>query len=146
MPIKTNQELYAQAANGDDSARLFLQAWCLYVHEIDDLIDNQVRDPEKLITALVSACTVFSTAFYVAHAHELEPVVLLATNAYADSLKWEKEPEAWKRQWADVLRFSGNEMVVKVAEICGGYSLARNVSEKLREDSWCNHHNENGGI
>lgn len=146
MSNKTNQEIYKVAANGNGDALFFLQAWCLHTHAIDDFIDNKVRDRDKFLALLVEASAVFTCSFYQQHAPSLEPVVLLINSAYGDSMKWEKADMEWQRQWADTLRFSGNEMVIKVAEICGGYRLARDVSTQLREDSWTSHHNESVGV
>lgn len=138
----TNQEIYSMACGQSREALDFLQAWTLYAHAIDDIVDNDRKDPEKFIDTLALANCVYSSSFYQAYNPFLRSIVLSVTNDFADSLKWEKATEEWKARWADTLRFCGNQMVVAVATIVGGWQLARQVSLLLREDSYMNHHKD----
>ena len=135
---------YIMAANGNRAALEFMVMWHEYVHEIDDLIDNNVTDPQRWLSAFAHANLVYSTDFYAAYARDLRLVVMTATNAYADSVLWEKDGNAWQKKWADVIRHSGIDMIYAVAVICGGYELMRQISAQLKEFAHKCHHDENG--
>jgi hypothetical protein len=126
---------YREVANGDENAFAWLIAWHCYCHRIDDYIDEHKQDPEELLTILSNANTLFSMPFYQLHCQRISGVVQHVTNAYADSLHWEKS-EGWKGQWGNVLRLCGIDMLMAVATICGGYEHCRKVSLQLREFSY----------
>lgn len=131
----TLEDLHKKAANEDSFAMVFLNLWSEYCHDIDDLIDEKKHDAETLCKLLILANVLYSTHFYVNHATALKLVVLNITNAYADSVKWDKAGD-WQGKWADTLRFAGAEMVTAVAMITGGYDLVRQISPLLREVNW----------
>lgn len=113
----------------------------IYCHQIDDLIDNRedgkpTTTPEQILKIPVNALLLYNHPFYMVHREMLMPVVLLVTNAYADSVAWEKSPSASERAIADVIRCCGNEMFFMVALICGGYEHMRRLSPRIREHSW----------
>ena len=118
--------------------------WAVYVHEIDDLVDGDRRGPEALLGTLARAALLYSHPFYLQHLPALRAVVLLVTNLYADSVLWEQSGEAWQRQWADHNRHAGMEMVVAIAQICGGYEHARAISREHRAICYHEHHNREG--
>ena len=135
--------IYEQAANGRDDARLFLLGWHHYCHLIDDLVDGDVTPTaETICEVLVMACKLLSTPFYQANALRLSGVVVAITNTYADSVAWERTDTAWKKQVADTIRQTGNDMIATVADITGGYRGMRSISLALREEAWRNQHPE----
>jgi hypothetical protein len=134
------EAIYRTACGARADALDFIINWSRYCHEIDDLIDGREKCPEKFLDALALANLIYSSDFYQANLRELAITALAVTNAYADSLAWAADGMEWKRKWADTLRFAGNEMVLAVACICGGYERMRAVSLQLREDSWAAHH------
>lgn len=136
------EDIYKQAANGNMDALAFLMGWNHYSHGIDDVIDNEVKDYEFFLQVLAYANTLYSCPFYQKHVQKLQPIIRQVTSRYADSVRMEKSDKAWEKQWADTLRFCGNDLVEAVAEITGGYDLLRKVSPLLRECSWKDHHNE----
>lgn len=135
---------YILASNGNSQALLFMVLWHEYLHEIDDLIDNHITDAQKFLRCLASANRVYSTDFYRANAPALGMIVQTVTNTYADSVLWEKEDVEWKRQWADVTRHCGLEMIFAVANLTGGYDLMRSISLQLKEYAYICHHNVDG--
>lgn len=139
-----NTKPYLIAANGNRTALEFLVMWHEYLHEIDDLIDNKVTDPQQWIRAFANANLVYSHDFYTAYARDLRLIVMIATNAYADSVAWESVGVEWQRQWADISRHAGLEMVFAVAVICGGYDKMRAISAPLKEFAHKCHHDEEG--
>ncbi len=138
------ESIYRRAANGNAEAFNWLISWSIYVHGIDDLIDEPNSDYERFLAALALGNCLYSNQFYQRNVVALWSVVRLVTNNYADSLIMVDAAEPWKKQWGDALRFAGNEMAVAVAGLpeCGGYSNMRKVSMALREDSWKEHHLE----
>lgn len=136
------ESIYKQAANGNLEALAFLMGWNFYCHETDDLMDKEDKDYEKFLAILAYANVLYSCPFYQKHVQKLQPMVRQVTSRYADSVRMEKSDKPWEKQWADTLRFCGNDLVEAVAEIAGGYDLLRKVSPLLKECSWKDHHNE----
>jgi len=136
------EDIYKLAANENLEALAFLMAFNHYCHETDDLMDNPEKDYEKFLTILAYANVLYSCPFYQKNVQKLQPIIRQVTSRYADSVRMEKSEKAWEKQWADTLRFCGNDLVETVAEITGGYELLRKVSPLLRECSWKDHHNE----
>lgn len=134
--------LYEEASSHQSDAYLFLVAWHSYCHMIDDLVDGDTaQTPESLLEALVMANKVYSLPFYAVNAHRLSGVVVLVSSTYADSVAWEKLP-GWQAHVADVIRQCGNDMILAVADITGGWRLVRSISLRLREAAWHNQHKE----
>ena len=51
---------------------------------------------------------------------------------WEDSVTWERSPELFKRQWADVMRHSENLVIFSVAILCGGYEHLMELSNPWR--------------
>jgi len=128
---------------GNQQAMEFLGVWREYVHQIDDLIDGDSKGPEAVLNAFMLAAFVYTQPFFVAHMPALRQIAVNCTNAYADSVKWEKA-EGWRGQFSDHYRHFASEMVLAVASICGGYDHMRKISPMLREMGWNEHHDEKG--
>jgi hypothetical protein len=136
--------LYHQIANGDAAAENFLWLWGCYLRAVDDVIDENKWDPESILDVLILANSFYSHPFYVQNCRTLQLVVMMATNWWADSVKWEKAPEQWKKDWADVLRHSGNEVIIAVAIICGGWTHGRKFSAPLLGMCYVYHADKHG--
>lgn len=138
-------QLYDEVCCGNPDALRFLFHWNLFCHAIDDIIDSPIRAPaNEVIDSFAQANVLYTQPFYQANAIRLQTTVMLVTNAYADSVAWDKSENKGHLLMADVLRFAGNEMVFAIALICGGYQHMRRISAKVREDSWNAHHKETG--
>lgn len=140
--------LCLECCNGDKEAINFCHMWFTYCHAIDDLIDTQISGaitmtPEAILEIFVQANLLYNCSFYRQYQSALQPVVLVITNAYADSVEWEKSDVKRRATIADVLRCCGNEMFFTVAMICGGWKHARSVSSRIREMSWELQHDDN---
>jgi hypothetical protein len=130
---------------GDLEAMEFLaKHWSPYVHAIDDIIDGDRAGPEETLNAFAAAAVLYGHPFYLKHMPALQRLVLVITNAYADSVAWEKSEVEWQRDWADHHRHVGMDMVIAVAQICGGYEHARKISREQRAICWHEHHTPNG--
>lgn len=139
--LELGQAMLERACRGNVEAMDFLaNYWNRYVHEIDDLVDGDRTGPEALLATFALAVAVYAHPFYVKNLGALKPVVLLINSTYADAVGWEKSPEKWQRDWADHHRHCGMDMVVAVAQLCGGYELGRAVAREQREICWAEHH------
>lgn len=141
-------EFCAEVCRGDMSAMTFCDLWFNYCHGIDDLIDTMedgrpTMKPEAILKLFGIAATLYNCPFYVRNQAALFMPVLTITNAYADSVAWEKSSVSRRRKIADVLRCCGNEMFFVVALIVGGWQHMRDLSPKIRERSWVLQHDEN---
>lgn len=128
----------------NESAAEFLRLWRTYVHGIDDIIDGDITKHEQIIEVFMQAAFVYNHPFFVANRVNLLQLVVNCTNAYADSVLFEKASEDWKRQFADHYRHFAAEMVLAIAFLCGGYSHMREASIQLREICWKEHHDQKG--
>lgn len=135
--------IYQEVCHGHPDALAFVVAFHAYCHQIDDLIDGDTAyNPENLLRVLMSANALYSTPFYLQHAWRLQPVIASITNTYADSVAWETSDEPWKQRVADVIRQCGNDMILTVAWIVGGWSLMRAISLRLRAAAYHSQHEE----
>lgn len=130
----------------NESAAEFLRLWRTYVHGIDDIIDGDTKDFEGVIRVFMQAAFVYSHPFYLSNLPSLRQIAINCTNAYADSVRWERDSEEWKRNFSDHYRHFAAEMVIAIAFLCGGYDHMRAASVMLRELCWCEHHNDKGEL
>jgi hypothetical protein len=159
---------------GNREAMEFLALWSDYVNLVDDLVDEElssdewrvtsdkresdgaqrsarptsaiIRGAERLCGMGAAAIALYSHPFYLKNLPALRQIALNCTNAYMDSVRFEKSSQAWQREWADHYRHFGSEMVIAVAGICGGYQQMRAVSETIRVICWQSHHDEKGQV
>lgn len=126
------EQLYLTIAHGDEEAYKFILAWQAYCHGIDDIVDGEVKDVEGKVAVFFTAAAIFTSNYWAKNKHALYPLVAIITGDYVDSNT--SIPQA------DVLRGSGNNMLIAVAFLQGGYSLMRHITPKLRKLSWEYHH------
>lgn len=144
---KSNEELrrwFTHIANGNPSGGAWLSLYHDWCHEVDDVIDLPDWSPETLLKVLVRACEVYSHPFYVKNCKHLQGVCILATAEYSDSINWERAPELFKRQWAEVMRHAGNHVIYTVALLCGGYEHLLNFSGPWRAMCYVYHKDKYG--
>ena len=148
MPDECKHKAHAfavEVCRGNQQALDFCHLWYQYCHGIDDLIDTMedgrpTMSPEEIIALFANAALLYNCPFFLANRNFLFPVVLLVTNAYADSVAWEKSPVNRRRVMADVLRTCGDEMFFMVAVILGSWPHVRGVSGRIREADWILQH------
>lgn len=128
---------------GNQQAAQWLALWRDYCHAIDDIEDGPTT-PEHRLATFAAAVELYTHPFFKAHEATLKQIVLNTTNAYADSVRWEKSSVPWQREWADHYRHFGVEMLLAVAGICGGYQAMRGISLELRANCHHDHHDEKG--
>lgn len=132
----------------DPDALLWTLGYGSFIHSVDDIIDNEipkdVESKEFLLKTFEFAAVVYSNNFYQRNIATLYPLVKMASNTYADSVQLESSETKWKRDFADVLRTTGNEVILAVIEIVRGYDIRRQASLEIRGLSYKLHHNELG--
>jgi hypothetical protein len=148
LPIelpRTEAEWLEMLCPRNPEAQSFIQAWVRYCHEVDDIIDGERTSAEEILATFVVAMLVCSHPFYLRHIAELRGLAMCITNMYADSVAWEKSQIPWQHQFADCYRHAGNEMIMAVARLCGGWEHARKFSQSQRIVCWVNQHKAPGG-
>lgn len=126
-------------------ALAFMREFLEFCHKIDDYVDGDVaKTDENFLAILANSCRLYSCNYFAANSHLLYPLIINITNSYADSLIYENSKEKWKRQFGDVLRSSGNEMILGIINLEYGYEKAREFSLLIREDSYYQHHDIKG--
>lgn len=133
VTLEEAERLYDEIAMGNKEAYLFIHAWQQYCHSIDDIVDGDVKDSEGIISTFFTAAAIFNSNFWKEYGKELYLVVALITNDYVDSNNTLMPQK-------DFLRGTGNNMLMAIAFIIGGYSHMRNISPKLRILSFKEHH------
>lgn len=131
--------------NGNAEAADFLIRWAQLADKVDNLVDGDEQGPEALLAAFVQCVLLTSHPFYLEHLQHLRAVLLVSINMYADSVAWERDSAEWKQRFADCYRHAGNEVVVAVAQLCGGYEHARKFSLEQRERCHATQHPEKKG-
>lgn len=136
-----NPEFVKEVCKGNAAAGDFLVLCINWFHAIDDLCDAdqpgyQPNAPaylrkQKEVEAFAQAILVLSNDFYLRNIAGLRMELLQIAQLYSLSLKWEERDEEWLRRWADTQRHAGAQMILAVATICGGWSHATAVAEKV---------------
>lgn len=120
------------ACKGNAEAIDFVgRAWW-YFHAIDDLVDENMP-PEQKIKAMIAGQELYTHIYFLKNALALNAVIRNIASTYADSVAWEHNEDADKRQYAEVWRHCGLELLFAVADLCGGWDHRRAVSRDWRE-------------
>lgn len=127
-----------EVCKGDREALVFVSLWYKWAHFCDDVIDTMedgrpTMNKEEMIQGFLTAAMLYSCPFYKKHSDILFSCVVTTTNAYADSVAWERSPIDHRRNIGNILRTCGNEMFFLVAALVGGVSHMRSVSQRIRE-------------
>lgn len=140
----TMRDFYSTICGENKSALEWICLFHDYMHEVDDIIDENDWNPERVMKCLIMANDVYSHSFYLEHWKRLQCSILSATSVYCDSIKWERSTDLWKRQFAEVTRHAGNEVVHVVALICGGYENVRKISAAMLAAAFIYHKDKYG--
>lgn len=119
-------------------------AYITFCHAVDDIIDGDKLDSEHILKTFEYTLHLYSDIFYLSNIHILYPLCKMVSNTYADSVSFSRSGEKWKKDCADILRHTANEVTLACVEIVGGYDKRREASAKFRELSFHSHHDRNG--
>jgi len=131
--------LYREAALGNTEVFAFLLAFHGWAHTIDDLVDDPAKDRIAVVDVGMRANVLFSCPFYQRNAAALQVVVALVADAYRTSVDAERKGGSYARL-ADSLRLAGNQMVLAVAMIVGGWEHMQRISAQLWPLAWESQH------
>ena len=137
-----DRETVIRICQGNTEALDWIQLGRLYCHEIDDLIDeghSKIEKAERVCKIGAMALQLYTHPFFLKNLHVLRSHMMLNTSNYLDSVKWE-EGNGWQKSFSDWFRHGWVDIVLVVAEICGGYANMRNESQELRTMSYHAHH------
>jgi len=126
-------------ARGNPGAWELMKLWWTFCHAVDDVIDESQWNADCVLGAFANGIAFYSHPFYQRHVSALQMPALLATSFYEDSVVWEKEPILWKRQWADVLRHAGNDVILAIAFLVGGYEHMQAMSRSILASCYVYH-------
>jgi len=141
--VKKLWNIYHEACIGNVDAFAFLLSFHCLAHFLDDMCDGEIpMNAENLLDSHMQANALYSTPFYIQNSARLSGVISVIVNTYADSIAWEKSDTDWKKKVSDVIRQCGNDMVITVAGIVGGFRHMRSISLKLRELAYEMQHEE----
>lgn len=138
-----DRETVIRLCQGNKEALDWIQLGRMYVHEIDDLIDEEntkLARAEQVCKIGALALCLYTHPFFLKNMAVLRSAMMLNTNNYLDSVQWENSEMEWRKQFSDWARHGWIDIVLVVAEICGGYTNMRNESMELRTMSYLAHH------
>lgn len=136
--------------NGNREALEWVQLGRIYMHEGDDLIDEDVLAGDKVAAAKraarlgAMALRLYTHPFFLKNIDALKHAMLRNFHNYRDSVIWENSDVEWQRQFSDWARHGWLEVCMTVGEICGGYDNVANESLELRTMSYVEHHSGKG--
>lgn len=131
--------------NGNAEALVFCKQFLALCHKVDDLIDEEWVTAQDTIATFTACVSLFSiNPFYTNYRASLYPLVMVALSRYGCSVAWEKDADVAKMRMSDHLRSDGIAVLEGVALICGGDAMLAEMTPQLWEDSWREHHDEEG--
>lgn len=131
--------IYREAALDDVAAVAFLMAWHDWCHRVDDHIDEK-QDHASIVDRAMEQTTFMSCPYFLSHARELGLIQSLILDCYRQSVAIERGTEPGLVPLGDVLRLSGNLMVVAVAYLKAGPNHMKNISNQLWPVAWADQH------
>lgn len=136
-----NQEqleaFYRETCQGREDAYAFICAWQTFCSAVDDLNDGDIKGVDALSRTFFVSIQTLTSNFWQQHGRDLYLLSALITNDYIDSHNCDVK-------FRDFLRSNGNQMLMAVAFICGGFDHLRKMSLKIREISYREHHDDRG--
>lgn len=128
-----------KVTGGNPEAIYFLKAWGEYLRHVDDAVDNPDYSEERLTACFALGNTVYSSLFYRRNSHHLQMAILTGASLWSLANEWERSPEIWKQQHADILRNTDILMLNAVAQLCTGWQVAKDASRALLAAGFATH-------
>lgn len=149
-PAQMQEAFIERITLGNKEAHDFLQQYGAFINIIDDVVDEKT-DVETRLETMVLAREVYTHPFFLKHFAALKQIDVNTTNAYADSVAFERSDVEWKKQWSDHYRHFGSEMALAVAYIVAGggrqgHEHMRSLSQEMRTSVWAAHHDNKGKV
>lgn len=133
--------------NGNLEAQDFIKQYGFFTRALDDCIDHNDWRPETILNVCALGNRVYSHPFFRRHASQLQITILIVTSLYAVSVKFEREPELWKRRYADCLRHADVALMSTIALLTGGgFEAMEKVSRVFLAVSHIDHKLRHGDV
>lgn len=149
---EADQQALLRLTNGNAEAQEWIQLGRLYIHEADDLIDEDVA-AGNVRSAADRACRLGAMAldlythpFFLKNMAALKYAMLRNLHNYRDSVTWENSVVQWQNQFSDWARHGWLDVCITVGDICGGYDNTCNETLEMRALSYADHHKETGEV
>lgn len=121
-------------ANGNVDAKEFVLLWTTYCHKFDDLVDGDTApSAENLVECNNVLLRICNSRFFTQHYAALSVVILLTAETYAACERLKKSESTYEKEWAEMFRHCGNDVLRAVALLTGGEKHLNYVSNLLRE-------------
>lgn len=134
----------AQITNGDRECAYFLKCWGDYLRAVDDTIDDGKWTADNLFAVFAMGNKLYSGNYYRRHVQDLRMPVLTGTAMWQVSCEWERQPELWKRLWADYLRHSDVAMLSAVAMLQKGWEKSVEFIRAFLSGAYVDHADRHG--
>jgi hypothetical protein len=128
-----------KATGGNPEANTCLAKWAACLRVVDDIVDNQTYSPERILTALALNCEFCADPFYRRHVQRLQFPALIATSVWETSVRWEREIDCWKNDWADVLRHADVIFLSAICLLCQGWQATDKFATEFLEAAHVDH-------
>lgn len=135
-----------RVTKGNPEANTCLAKWAACLRAVDDIVDNRTYDADKVLTALALNCAFCADRFYRKHIPRLQIPALIATGLWEVSVNWERQPELWKRQWADVLRHADAVFLGAICLVCRDWESLSGFNIEFMEAAYSDHLERHGEL
>lgn len=148
--VELDHQAVLRLTNGDEEALDWIQLGRAYVHEADDLIDEDVASgnvrsaADRACRLGAMALDLYTHPFFMRNWAALKYAMLRNLHNYRDSVAWENSTVPWQKQFSDWARHGWLDVCITVGDICGGYDKTCNETLEMRSVSYSNHHKETG--
>ncbi len=128
-------KVFKEITCGNQAAFDFCNSFFRWVHMLDDLVDRDKEVPAGAVSFLSYSLfhTLACNEFFQQHKASLLPVMLISSQAWADSESWKKRTDVLHRITSQVLKSAYQEVFLMVAALCGGIAHMQKISETYRD-------------
>ncbi len=137
--------------NGNEEAFDWMQMGRIAVHEIDDLIDedlpqtNRDRGGQRVCRIGAILLDLYTHPFFLKNIGPLKEAMMKNTLDYSASVAWENSKVKWQKEFSDWARHGWVSVCITIARICGGYDHADAIKMELWTNAFTDHHDQATG-
>lgn len=131
----TDKEALLYAAHGNQDAAAFLSLICSVLHFFDDVADQDQKLSNRDVETACWAALVElpRNRFYQQFFNELNPILATAIQNWSVANTFEADGSDDKLQIAFICRSDYSDLVIHVANLCGGFAHGNDVAHRVRE-------------
>lgn len=140
---------------GNTEAVQWLSIGHAYIHEIDDLIDEDIprKSPgtvERIGRIGMLALQLYTHPFFLRYSGALSAAMITNCNLYMDSVRWEKSDVPWQRNFSAWARHGWVDVALLVGFLCAqpgrdpsAFAHLRREAKEIRHSSQHDHAGDN---